>query len=130
MEELEPVSLEWEDFDTALYKAIDNIAVGNLKLELDLYRGWCFQNFQLAGGRVALWMLCQRYTIPQGCQLLQDLKLGLELKCRDELEEFILEYEILQLRLEQNKASPELCLAVSAAVKKQLEKYFKGKLRQ
>merc|ERR1712008_525776 len=55
-------------------------------------------------------------------------KLALELRCQDELEEFLLEYETLPLRLEQNEISPELWDAVLTAVKNQLEKYFHGTL--
>merc|ERR1712129_389442 len=119
---------EWEGFDAALYEAIDNIAVGNFRRELDLYRERCFATSKPAVGRVALWMLFQRYILPRGFLLLQNMKLALEMKCQDELEEFLLEYEALQLRLEQNEVSPELWDAVLTTVKNQLEKYFHGAL--
>ena len=122
LEELEFVPRGWEDFDAALYNAIDSIAVGNLKRELDLYRERCFTASKPTVGRVALWMLFQRYILPRGFLLSQDMKLVSELKCRDDLEKFLLEYEVLQLRFEQKNISPGLWDYVLTTVKSQLEK--------
>lgn len=119
---------EWENFDTLLYEAVERIAVVNFRRELNLYRERCFATSSPPFGRVALWMLFQRYVLPKGFQKLQNFNLARELKCRDDIEEFLLEYETLQLRCEQNNISPELWDVVLTDVKNQLEKYFHGTL--